>query len=146
MNTQQLLEHLQSDPATRLIVLGVFPRNKLPRVVCHPSGLICNTDPASRPGEHWICLFIDHNGVGEYFDSFGLPPLHRVFVKYLNKHCVSWTHNSQTLQDMNAETCGLYCLYYLKMRCRGVTRERLLRIFSHDYAANDRLIKLLQGK
>ena len=140
MDTRQLLRLVRRDAP---IVRGVFARDTLPETIQWPSGYIINTDPVSEPGEHWVAVFIDHNGVGEYFDSFGLPPLHDALTLFLNKHCVSWTFNSRHLQDVMSMACGLYCVYYLRMRCRGVARERLLRIFSDDYSNNDAIVRHL---
>jgi hypothetical protein len=48
---------------------GVFSSDRLPSEL---RLLVCNTDPHHRPGEHWICINVDVQGRGEYFDSFGL--------------------------------------------------------------------------
>ena len=57
--------------------IGVFPRDKLPKDIEDTfSALIVNTDSSSEKGEHWIAIIIFPNHTGEYFDSFGLPPLH----------------------------------------------------------------------
>jgi hypothetical protein len=45
---------------------GVFSRDRLPD---KPRLLVCNTDPSSRPGQHWIAIYVGEDGRGEYFDS-----------------------------------------------------------------------------
>ena len=51
---------------------------------CHGSGVyICNTDPSDIPGQHWIAIALSKAGVGEYFDSVGLPPLKQEFSTFL---------------------------------------------------------------
>ena len=38
---------------------GVFPSDKLPQTIeKYPCGIVANTDPSDKPGEHWIALFI----------------------------------------------------------------------------------------
>jgi hypothetical protein len=32
---------------------------------------VCNTDPSTKPGRHWIAIYVDEDGGREYFDSFG---------------------------------------------------------------------------
>ena len=140
MNSSDIEQRLRHHVATRHIFEGVYPRDCLPTDIKYPSGIICNTDPASQPGEHWICIYIDHYGVGEYFDSFGLPPLFQEFELYLTNYCVSWSFNRQTVQSVTSSTCGLYCMYYLIMRSKGFTLRELLNVFSHDYVSNDEIV------
>jgi len=66
------------------IYRGVFACDELPDVNTRPSVIVVNTDPARKPGRHWICIYFDGDGHGEYFDSFGLEPK-RVFVDYMDK-------------------------------------------------------------
>ena len=74
---------------------GVFSAGTLPE---KPHLLVVNTDPAHRPGRHWVCMWME-NGYGEYFDSFGQPPTAN-FERYLNRHCSSWTFNRRQLQSV----------------------------------------------
>ena len=39
-----------------------------------PAAFVCNTDDGDEPGEHWIALYLDADGRGDYFCSYGLPP------------------------------------------------------------------------
>ena len=41
-----------------------------------PAGLIVNTDPFTRPGEHWVCFYFPQTGPAEFFDSLGHTPEH----------------------------------------------------------------------
>ena len=140
MNSSELEQALYQHPATRQLFEGVYPRDCLPKDVKYPSGIICNTDPASQPGEHWICIYVDHYGVGEYFDSFGLPPLFKEFKKYLTEYCVSWIFNDKTIQSITSNVCGLYCMYYLIMRSKGFTMRELMKVFSDDCVSNDKIV------
>ena len=47
---------------------GVFSVDNLPE---SPHLLVCNTDPSDRPGRHWIAIYVDNEGRGDFFDSFG---------------------------------------------------------------------------
>ena len=125
------------------VAQGVFACNKLADDVSYPSGYICNTDPDYRPGEHWVAIFIDHEGVGQYFDSFGLPPMKQTFVDFLETHCSSWTYNERTLQSVTSSVCGLYCIYFLVMRCNSFSMSTLLDVFTDDFIYNDSLVSYI---
>src|ERR1700759_1919208 len=81
------------------IYRGVSACDKLPDVVVRPSVIVATTDPASRPGRHWICVYFDGDGHGEYFDSFGMrPPL--VFERYFDRHCFPWSFSNRQRQSL----------------------------------------------
>ena len=73
MNGQQLAAAAAAaDSAT---FLGVFAQDELPQQQQLPAAsfLIVNTDPSSKPGEHWILLWwSDEERI--LFDSYGLLP------------------------------------------------------------------------
>jgi len=65
MNTQQI------DYIIRRHVRGfdgVYSSDTLPD---NPKLLVANTQPSDQDGEHWISIYVDRNGDGKYFDSFG---------------------------------------------------------------------------
>ena len=114
---------------------GVFSADMLPE---KPRLLVINTDPASRPGRHWVCMWVK-NGYGEYFDSFGQPPTAN-FERYLNEHCVSWTFNRKQLQSVVSRFCGHYCIYFCVLRSRGVDMSKVVNSFTTDTSLNDVLV------
>src|SRR5664279_2080844 len=94
MNTSQIDSILESDSVCKSLFQGVYSVDTLPS---KPRLLVCNTDPSTKPGSHWIAIYVDKNGRGEYFDSFGRAP-QREFEHYMNKHCRVWTFNKKQLQ------------------------------------------------
>src|SRR5690348_8792308 len=103
------------------IFKGTFPRDQIPHIKQRPAGFVINTDSAAEPGEHWVSIFLSHKGKGEYFDSFGLPPLHIDLVNYLNTNCPNgWTWNNITLQDPEDSSCGKFCQKFIKARARKI--------------------------
>ena len=72
--TSDLQTRAQSDPCIASTFLGVFPSNKLPRKRRYPSSLIANTDPDTKPGQHWIAMYFPSKTKKEFFDSYGMPP------------------------------------------------------------------------
>lgn len=141
MNTAQITQILQTDPWTRDVFQGVYPRDQLPRTISkYPSAYVCNTQPHTDEGEHWIAIYLDEHGQGEYFDSYGLPPLHRTFVNYLKKHCTSWIFNNKQLQALTSHVCGQYCIFYVLHRCRGLSMQTIVHMFGKNVQDNDVLV------
>ena len=84
MNTAQIERILRRDPYCKKIFKGVYARDQIKRV-SYPSAYIINSDPSTRPGRHWIAVFFDRRGNGQYFDSYGLPPKVLGFTEFMNR-------------------------------------------------------------
>jgi hypothetical protein len=137
MNTKEIDQFVRGDRASRGIFQGVFSADTLPD---KPRLLVCNTDPSSKPGSHWIVIFIDLKGRGEYFDSFGRKPT-TLFENYLNKNCTRWIFNTRQLQSIVSSYCGFYCCFYCMLRCRGFDLTRIVKIFTRDTGFNDSIVR-----
>ena len=98
--------------------------------------LVCNTDPSHRPGEHWIAIYLDSNGTGEYFDSFGMEPK-PIFRRFLNRHCVSYVRNHEQLQSAISRFCGHYCVFYCLFKRLDYKMKDIVNCFGRDTALND---------
>ena len=81
--------------------------------------------------------YVDANRRGEYFCSYGLPPLHGAFLVFLNEHCSEWSHNAKRLQSPLSNVCGQYCIAYLVLRCNGIPMKAFVNRFGSDLVAND---------
>src|SRR6267154_1783407 len=88
------------------IYRGVYACDELPDTVLRPFTIVVNTDPADRPGQHWIYIYFDEVGHGEYFDSFGLRPK-SVFERYIDKHCIAWTFSKKQMQSLVSRFCDI---------------------------------------
>ena len=138
MDTLQIARLLAMDSNTASIFGGVVPKDGLPKTIdALPMAFVCNTDDGDEPGEHWIALYLSSDGRGEYFCSYGLPPLHAAFSAFLNKHCSEWTHNSKRLQSPLSNVCGQYCVTYIMFRCNGSPMRTFVNAFRTDLVAND---------
>jgi hypothetical protein len=109
---------------------GVFARDQVLRCLI-PGFFICNTALYVERGEHWVSD--DYNV--EFFDSFGKSPQFYGWdisgnVKY----------NKKTLQSLDSDVCGMYCLFFLYFRCRGLKMESILQKFSTNRVQNDRFV------
>ena len=105
-------------------------------------GMVFNTDPHNKSGEHWFSLYIDligKNVKGKpyiyYFDSLASKPKQEVvdFVKKVQEQCldlnkdIKFLYNDIKHQHENTE-CGVYCLHFLVSMLKGKTLKIILKI------------------
>ncbi len=96
MNTIQINELLSEYDC----FIGTYPRDLLPKekIKIRPCALIVNTDESSKPGEHWLAIYLNANGIAEYFDSFGFMPMHNDIIKFLLRNNIkSLIYNSNQI-------------------------------------------------
>lgn len=120
MNTYQLLD------STELIRQsnGVFSIDRFINIHLEDGIYIVNTHPSSKPGEHW---FIVEKSQSEalVFDSYGFlsPMLRSPFAKSMFEHisfyCTDVKLTNVTLQSIDTNVCGDYCLFYITARNQG---------------------------
>ena len=114
MDTHQLRHVLTRDLGSSFG--GVYPRDLLPPTL-DGKAIVINTDPHDQPGAHWVCVYLN-SPVVEYFDSYGLPPMHRDIQDFIARHGKPM-HNPHVYQDLETDVCGQYCVYYLHQRHRS---------------------------
>ena len=139
MNTLQINDYMSSFEEYK----GTYPRDRLPDKIPPNSGVIINTDKSSGPGQHWIAVY---NGprCAIYFDSFGLPPLHKEIISFLDRISdIGWAFNTITFQSMNSKTCGLYSIYFLTNYFNGGDFINFRKIFNFKRTLNDKLSEKL---
>jgi hypothetical protein len=139
MDSTTLLRLCLRDSLISRCFVGVFPCNKLPKKISWPTCLIANTQPSNNDGEHWIAIFINKEGYGDYFCSYGQKPL-KVFADFLDKHTQSWYYSQKCLQNELSTTCGQYCLFFLHARANGLSLEKLQTLFTRDKLENDEIV------
>ena len=104
-----------------------------------PCAYVANTADWNERGEHWVCFFFPKKGQPEYFDSFAseVPLKFRQFLG--TKHL--FKKNNVLVQHPMTSTCGQHVLYYIWQRCRGMTMEQILKLYSDsDYLLNDVMV------
>ena len=136
MNTKEISEFLNRDLICCKIFYGVYPANKIPKLRSLPALIVCNTNTSSRPGEHWIVLYVDENYRGEYFDSMGRFPT-KCFKTFLDVNCTALIWNEKKLQSVISKFCGHYCIFYCLYRCRWVEVRKVAKMFTKDTSLND---------
>lgn len=106
-----------------------------------PRTYVVNTDPCSRPGTHWTVCHFPARGPPEFFDSLGNRPqdYHRRFEEVLGS---TYLYTPDAIQPADSDTCGAYCIHFVRQRYRSRTFQEILNEFSTvDLKTNDRKVK-----
>ena len=123
--------------------LGTFSRDSIPNKVYtqRPLGMIINTDPLDKPGQHWVALYINENNYAEYFDSFGTKPICCEIQQFLKMNRVKLvSYNKHELQSIFSSNCGAFCILYLKLRCNKFSFKEFVRVFTKNSILNDAIV------
>lgn len=114
MNTRQLWAIGQEKFGTNF--MGVYPVNILPPLSSfqYRKSLICNTQPSTLPGRHWIALWVGNNSI-QVFDPLGASNYPHPLIDYLHKS-LRWRieYNHYRIQDPRSSDCGQLCLKWLE--------------------------------
>lgn len=133
MNTKQLFKALTKSKITREKFDGVYARDTLEDIQSTPGFIICNTDPSTKKGKHWV-LFYFENDVCEFFDSLGNDVLFygKEFENFVNRFSSKRKYSSKRTQPKNTALCGVYCLFYAFWRCQGVSMKRIVKAMNNS--------------
>jgi len=123
--------------------LGVFSRDTLPKIEFYPCSLIANFDQYNERGTHWIAIYINKDGLGEYFDPYGLPVLYNEFNQFLHDNTSKFETNKIALQCDECVTCGEYCSAYIILRSCCFSLSEFHKLFKDNRYSNDYIIKTL---
>lgn len=145
MDTVQLTRLLRGNRYTKRVFQGVYPSDQLPKKLRKPAIIIANTDPANKPGTHWVAIYYGRNGETELFNSFGISypaTLNNKFSKFLTAKSKNYTRlNTKRLQSSLSTVCGQYCCMYTLDRSKGNFMNSFLRHFSYtNLVGNDEKI------
>ena len=147
MRGWELVRLLKHDWQTRRFFHGVYSCDGLPKTIklggtCH--AFIINLDPITKPGSHWVGLYIDFFGRAVYFDPFGIGPFQQDIYNFIKANSFTLTVNHVVLQNFQSRNCGLFCVYFIKEMCRGRTLPQIVAKFNHRHTIlNDRYLQHL---
>ena len=126
---------------------GVIACDQLPKepISSIPTGMIINTDPSHRGGEHWLAVYIAADRVAYFFDSFGNRVDHYRFPKpiytFLRKMCKEVQSSTKQVQAYTEITCGQHCVYFLYHMYKGFSYEQFLAKYSDNLSLNDDMVQ-----
>lgn len=104
--------------------------NILPKVRKNkPIAFVMNTDPRTKPGNHWVSIYISPKDASvEFYDSFGREPspkvklaLKKIMDKLNLKTMYKFKINRVKQQTDNSNTCGYHSMKFLLDRFKGKT-------------------------
>ena len=84
-----------------------------------PFVFVFNTDPHEKPGQDWLAIYGFSDGFLELYDSFGMPPSYYGFSTSFAYSCIS-------LQLFSSALCGNYAIYFIYLRSRNVTFNKII--------------------
>ena len=113
----------------KLNISDMIKRNK------NKIGIILNTDPHYKDGEHWISLFINiKKKYIIYFDSNGNPPPNEVkelitkITKQGKQIGIDFYVLINKLEHQKTESeCGMYCLYFIIQMLKDKNNDYFLK-------------------
>jgi len=94
---------------------GVYPVDKLPKVIKSPTSIIVNTDTSNLQGQHWIALSYEKGKEVYAFCPLGLY-YPRCLTEKLHKSGCKVIYNRKMYQMPWESTCGWHCLAFLIRR------------------------------
>jgi len=99
--------------------LGVYSQNSKIPTKPRKASFIINTDMKHERGSHWIAVHRTSNNVYYIYDSFGRHSSRLIPVFVKGKLHIDSDYDAE--QKQKEDTCGSYCLAWLKLlQERGV--------------------------
>lgn len=130
------------DPFKKMKVFkGVFACDNLPALISLPAAFVINLSPKNSRGSHWIGLFINVNGVADYFDSFGFPPNEPNIKSFIKKHSKKLITNKKQIQHLASNKCGKFVILFILSKMYNNDFDEILSRFSNNLSVNDILIE-----
>lgn len=91
---------------------------------------VINTDPASKSGQHWQCIYFDATPNGDkeidFYDSYADPidpklmkDIKLISDKLNSSSYLKFKENKIKEQSINSSNCGFFCISFLLDRLRG---------------------------
>lgn len=140
--TDDIRDILTRDKRTKSSFRGVYAKDQLPVSAPSSSLYVCNTDPSTRRGEHWVVIYIDSERRGEFFDSIGdVRPIEEQFERFLCKNSIIWTRNAKAVQHLLSDACGYHCIFFAINRCVGYSMNSIINMYTPNLMYNDEIVQ-----
>ena len=102
--------------------------------------VVFNTDPSTKSGEHWTCMFTDIKGNNKkeptiyYFDSVGDKPSENIeelidtIEEQGNMENISFNHEYNDIQHQEGTTeCGMYTIHFIIYMLQGNSFKKYIK-------------------
>lgn len=112
-----------------------------------PSFFVINLDKRQNNGTHWIALAVYENIVYICDSLGGILPENTIptaLINFLHILLISRKlYITKQLQDINADTCGCYCVLFIILMQRKKSFKEFLQLFTSNLKQNDHIVKFL---
>ena len=147
MDTNQLKSIVMNDKYASKNFCGILPIDHLPKKkLTHDCSFIVNTDYSNGKGKHWVAIFVPNNGIIEYFDPFGMKPVNKEVYDFIKLNSSDYIYNKKGIQHLSSIKCGLFCLFFIMTRSRGIQMKKSSNFFNEISYLNDDLIDIIFKK
>lgn len=142
LTSKDIYDAINDDVFSSKTFMGVYAKDRLPMISFYPCSFVFNTDPSSKPGQHWLAIYFNKDHSCEVFDSYGNPPEFYQLNQYLNKWAKHYEYNNTRLQEWGSSMCGYYCIFFILLKNRFFSLNEVVDMFSkHDFGINDYLVE-----
>ena len=133
MNTEEIDHVLRSDSYSHLYG-GIFPIDKLPKVLDSKHAYVVNLDTSKEEGSHWVGVqTFGAPHMTTYFDPFGISPPVEIIPNLLSVGKDIY-YADIAVQSVLSQYCGYHVLMVSLLMQRGITLQDIL---SRGYQAQD---------
>ena len=112
----------------------------MPEFATMSSLYVCNTDPFTESGEHWIVIYIDSNRQADYFDLFEMHPL----IKNFKTFCITILQYGLVTKNCAIFTfrCMWLLLYIFNALHRfiGFSMNAIINMYTDNPQFNDEIV------
>lgn len=144
MNTIQIEKCMRQNKFTKNIFKGVFPADKIPhQKIIKPVLYIINTHNSSKPGEHWLAVYITANKI-ELFDTGGRELKNHIYLKKLREYHSNkkFAFNRKQVQSFSSDLCGEFVCLYGLIKSKNISTIKFIRYFNSKNLNNNNFLVL----
>jgi hypothetical protein len=100
-------------------------------------GIVFNTDKHDKPGQHWVCTFIDNKKKSiEYFDSLGNKPNKYILDFFNHFKNYSFIYNKIEFQK-GQSNCGIYAINFILLKLKNYSFNEIISMNLTDKIMTD---------
>jgi hypothetical protein len=143
----QMEQILKVSPRASAIFKGCYPLNEIPpisSITNFPSSIVVNFDPSTRPGTHWVAVYMINRTTAYYFDSLALE-IPSEIKAFLNSFPIV-LKNELSYQNPKNTTCALYSIFFILYMSNRHTFDQFTAILNRHLPFVDNFVIKMFGK